>query len=67
MREAVGQVLPDKIVKIKTYREELLGNYREQLMTRDSIGLTAIFTTLITLMGLIGYVSYEMRRRRPRK
>lgn len=64
MREAVGQVLPDKIVKIKTYREELLGNYREQLMTRDSIGLTAIFTTLITLMGLIGYVSYEMRRRR---
>lgn len=64
LQETVARVVPDKIVKIKTYKEELLSNYREQLMTRDSIGVTAIFTALITLMGLIGYISYEMRRRR---
>lgn len=64
MRAAISRVLPDKIVKIKIYKEELLSNYHKELMFRDSIGLTAIFTALITLIGLIGYISYEMRRRR---
>lgn len=64
LQQAVARVLPDKIVKIKTYKEELFSQYQKELMTRDSIGVTAIFTALITLMGLIGYISYEMRRRR---
>lgn len=64
MRAAVSRVVPDKIVKIKIYKEELLSNYHKELMFRDSIGITAIFTALITLIGLIGYISYEMRRRR---
>ena len=57
------ELLPDEDIVVRTYRDLIHESFRDTERFRNSVAVAAVFMLLITLMGLIGYVSDEIRRR----
>lgn len=63
LENRLRELLPDEDIVLISYRDYLHESYRDTERFRSSVAIAAIFMLLITLMGLIGYVSDEIRRR----
>lgn len=57
------ELLPDEDIVMRTYQGLIHESYRDTERFRNSVAVAAVFMLLITLMGLVGYVSDEIRRR----
>ena len=53
----------DELPEMLTYSDNILKEFKEIKMFRDKIILTSFFLLLITIMGILGYVNLEIRRR----
>ena len=63
VEHALRDLFPDDDIVVRAYRDDLQKSYRDTTRFRDSALVAALFMTLITLMGLLGYVADEIRRR----
>lgn len=63
VQQAVKEVLPDKDVIVAAYRDGMMQEFSDIKKVKDSILLGGIFSLIISLMGLIGYIKDETRRR----
>ena len=63
LENRLRELLPDEDIVLISYRDYLHESYRDTERFRSSVAIAAVFMLLITLMGLIGYVSDEIRRR----
>ncbi|WP_455643536.1 ABC transporter permease [Parabacteroides sp.] len=63
LENRLRELLPDQDIVLTTYRDKLHESYRDTERFRNSVVVAAVFMLLITLMGLVGYVSDEIRRR----
>ncbi len=63
VQQAVKEVLPDKDVIVAAYRDGMMQEFSDIKKVKDSILLGCIFSLIISLMGLIGYIKDETRRR----
>lgn len=63
LKNRLRELLPDEDIILTTYQDKIHESYRDTERFRGSVTVAAIFMLLITLMGLIGYVSDEIRRR----
>ena len=63
VQQAVKEVLPDKDVVVAAYRDGMMQEFSDIKKVKDSILLGGIFSLIISLMGLIGYIKDETRRR----
>ena len=57
------ELLPDEDVVVMTYRDRIHLTYRDTERFRNSVAIASLFMLLITLLGLVGYVADEIRRR----
>jgi putative ABC transport system permease protein len=53
----------DVMPEILTYSDQISDMFRDIKMFRDKIILSSFFLWLITIMGILGYVNLEIRRR----
>ncbi len=63
VQQAVKEVLPDKDVVVSAYRDGMMQEFSDIKKVKDSILLGGIFSLIISLMGLIGYIKDETQRR----
>ena len=56
-------LLPDEDVVLRTYTDRIHLTYRDTERFRNSVAVASLFMLLITLLGLVGYVADEIRRR----
>lgn len=63
VQQAVKEVLPDKDVVVAAYRDGMMQEFSDIKKVKDSILLGGIFSLIISLMGLIGYIKDETQRR----
>ena len=61
--ELIKGMLPDKDVSVVSYSVGMKDLYADSLQFRNSVLLGGIITLIITLVGLIGYISDETNRR----
>ena len=62
--EAIKEFAPDgEEMEVKSYAEEVRAQYADNCKMRNTILVGALFALLISLIGLIGYVSDEANRR----
>lgn len=55
---------PGNDIVLSTYRADIHASYRDTERFRNSVSFAAAFMLVITLTGLLGYISDEMRRKR---
>ena len=64
INEKVKQFHQETIApEVFTYSDNIIEMFRDVKMFRDKIILTSFFLLLITVMGILGYVNLEIRRR----
>ncbi|MCR5519266.1 MAG: ABC transporter permease [Bacteroidales bacterium] len=63
VQEALSEVLKGREIKIISYEEEMRAAYAESKKMRNTMALGAVFSLLIALMGLIGFIRDESLRR----
>ena len=63
VRGALNEVLPDKEINIVSYAEEMRAAYADSKKMRNTMALGAVFSLLIALLGLIGFIKDESLRR----
>lgn len=62
--DAIKEFAPDgEEMEVKSYAEEVRAQYADNRKMRNTILVGALFALLISLIGLIGYVSDEANRR----
>lgn len=61
--ELIKGLLPDKDVSVASYSVGMKDLYADSLQFRNAVLLGGIITLIITLVGLIGYISDETNRR----
>ena len=61
--ERIQKLLPNKDVIVTSYEASLINQYADSRLFRNSIMLGGFVTLLITLIGLIGYITDETNRR----
>jgi putative ABC transport system permease protein len=62
--EAIKEFAPDgEELEVKSYADEVRAQYADNRKMRNTILVGALFALLISLIGLIGYVSDEANRR----
>jgi len=59
----VDELYPDRRLEIVSFKEEIRGLYSEDRKMRNTIMIGCIFSVLIALFGLIGYIRDESVRR----
>ena len=62
-RGALNEALPDKEINIVSYEEEMRAAYADSKKMRNTMALGAVFSLLIALLGLIGFIKDESLRR----
>ena len=62
-REALSQALEGKEIDIISYEEQMRAAYSDVKKVRNTMALGAVFSLLIALMGLIGFIRDESLRR----
>ena len=60
---ALKEALPDKDINIVSYTEEMRAAYADSKKMRNTMALGAVFSLLIALLGLIGFIKDESLRR----
>ena len=60
---ALNEALPDKEINIVSYEEEMRAAYADSKKMRNTMALGAVFSLLIALLGLIGFIKDESLRR----
>ncbi len=60
---AVNEVAKDEELEVKSYAAEVRALYADSRKMRNTILVGALFALLISLIGLVGYVSDEANRR----
>ena len=63
VRGALNEAFPDKEINIVSYAEEMRGAYADSKKMRNTMALGAVFSLLIALLGLIGFIKDESLRR----
>ena len=63
VRGALNEALPDKEINIVWYEEEMRAAYADSKKMRNTMALGAVFSLLIALLGLIGFIRDESLRR----
>jgi putative ABC transport system permease protein len=63
IQNVVFEVTADKDIEVKNYAAEVRAQYSDNRKMRNTILVGALFALLISLIGLIGYVSDEANRR----
>ena len=63
VRAALKEALPDKDINIVSYTEEMRAAYADSKKMRNTMALGAVFSLLIALLGLIGFIKDESLRR----
>lgn len=63
VRGALNEALPDKEINIVSYEEQLRAAYADSKKMRNTMALGAVFSLLIALLGLIGFIRDESLRR----
>jgi putative ABC transport system permease protein len=62
-REVLSQALEGKEIDIISYEEQMRAAYSDVKKVRNTMALGAVFSLLIALMGLIGFIRDESLRR----
>lgn len=60
---ALNEALPDKEINIVSYAEEMRAAYADSKKMRNTMALGVVFSLLIALLGLIGFIKDESLRR----
>ena len=63
VRGALNEALPDKEINIVSYEEQMRAAYADSKKMRNTMVLGAVFSLLIALLGLIGFIKDESLRR----
>ena len=63
VREALEQALEGREINILSYEEQMRSAYAESKKMRNTMALGAVFSLLIALLGLIGFIRDESLRR----
>ena len=63
VRGALNEALPDKEINIVSYAEEMRAAYADSKKMRNTMALGVVFSLLIALLGLIGFIRDESLRR----
>ena len=63
VRTALSEALPDKEIDILSYAEQMRAAYADSKKMRNTMALGAVFSLLIALLGLIGFIRDESLRR----
>lgn len=63
VRCALNEALPDKEINIVSYAEEMRAAYADSKKMRNTMALGVVFSLLIALLGLIGFIKDESLRR----
>ena len=63
LQDAVNEVAKEEELEVKNYAAEVRAQYADNRKMRNTILVGALFALLISLIGLIGYVSDEANRR----
>lgn len=63
VRGALNEALPDKEINIVSYTEEIRAAYADSKKMRNTMALGVVFSLLIALLGLIGFIKDESLRR----
>lgn len=63
VRGALNEALPDKEINIVSYAEEMRAAYADSKKMRNTMALGVVFSLLIALLGLIGFIKDESLRR----
>ena len=63
VRGALNEALPDKEINILSYEEQMRAAYADSKKMRNTMALGAVFSLLIALLGLIGFIRDESLRR----
>ena len=63
VRQALEAALPDRDIEIISYEEAMRAAYDGSKKMRNTMALGAVFSLLIALLGLIGFVRDESLRR----
>ena len=63
VRGALNEALPDKEINIVSYTEEIRAAYADSKKMRKTMALGVVFSLLIALLGLIGFIKDESLRR----
>lgn len=62
VRGALNEALPDKEINIVSYAEEMRAAYADSKKMRNTMALGVVFSLLIALLGLIGFIKDESLR-----
>lgn len=63
VRGALNEALPDKEINIVSYAEEMRAAYDDSKKMRNTMALGVVFSLLIALLGLLGFIKDESLRR----
>lgn len=63
VRGALNEALPDKEINIVSYADEMRAAYADSKKMRNTMALGVVFSLLIALLGLIGFIKDESLRR----
>ena len=63
MRAALAEALPDREINIISYAGEIRASYTDSEKMRNTMALGSVFSLLIALLGLIGFIRDESLRR----
>ena len=63
VRQALEQALEGREINILSYEEQMRAAYADSKKMRNTMALGAVFSLLIALMGLIGFIRDESLRR----
>lgn len=63
VRGALDEALPDKEINIVSYADEMRAAYADSKKMRNTMALGVVFSLLIALLGLIGFIKDESLRR----
>lgn len=63
LENRLRELVPEQDIVLMTYRNHIHQSLRDTERFRNSVAVASVFMFLITLMGLIGYVADEIRRR----
>ena len=63
VRKALAEALPDKEIDIISYADNMRAAYDDSKKMRNTMALGSVFSLLIALLGLIGFIKDESLRR----
>lgn len=63
VQKTLRKLFPTKGFRLRTYKETIAWMYADAQMFRDGVFVSTIFLIIISIMGIVGYVSNEIKRR----